>query len=79
MVIEIRIEYSTGRLELKDDTKKRHNFWIGELKGRTVTIHFGKVGAVGHAGSREFRTDKDARDFLSKRLKQKVEEGYKRV
>ena len=78
-MIEIEYKYSTGRLELTDEARGRHEFWKGELEGRTVTVQFGKVGTEGHKGSREFKTNEDARDFLNKRLRQKVEEGFKRV
>ena len=78
-MIEIDYKYSTGRLEFNDAARGRHEFWKADLEGRTVTIHFGKVGTEGHKGSREFRTNEEARDFLNKRLKQKVDEGFKRL
>lgn len=78
-MIQIEYEYSTGRLELRDETKGKRDFWMGELKGRTVTIHFGKIGTLGHTGARDFKTNQEARDFLDKRLKQKTNEGFQRV
>lgn len=72
-------EFSIGRLELKDEKTGRHDFWRDESKGKTVTIHFGKVGTPGHRGSREFKTIEAAREFLAKRLKQKMNEGYQQV
>jgi predicted DNA-binding WGR domain protein len=72
-------EFSTGRLELKDETTGRHDFWMGEVKGKTVTISFGKVGTQGHTGSREFKTTKGARNFLEQRLQQKLDEGFQKV
>jgi predicted DNA-binding WGR domain protein len=50
--------------QLKDEKNGRHEFWMGEIRKRTVTIQFGKVGFTGHRGSR---------------LKQKIEEGYQPV
>ena len=70
---------STGLYELKDEKTGRHEFWIGEAKGKAVTIQFGKVGTQGHRGSREFVTSEAAREFLDKRLQQKLAEGYKQV
>ena len=72
-------EVSTGMHELKDEESGCHEFWIGDVKGKAVTIHFGKVGTQGHRGSREFKTSEAAREFLNKRLQQKLEEGYKQI
>ena len=72
-------DVSTGRYERKDVESGRHEFWIGEVKGRTVTIHFGKVGSSGHRGSREFKSQEAGRDFLESRLAQKITEGYQKV
>ena len=72
-------EVSTGRYERLDEESGRHEFWIGEAKGRTVTIQFGSVGTTGHRGSREFKTPEAAREFLKSRLDQKIDEGYKQV
>jgi predicted DNA-binding WGR domain protein len=70
---------SSGRYERKDKASGLHEFWIGETKGVAVTIHFGKVGTPGHRGSREFKTTEAAKEFLTKRIQQKIEEGYKKV
>ena len=70
---------STGMYELKDEKSGRHEFWVGYVKGKAVTIQFGKIGAQGHRGSREFKTNEDARVFLDKRLQQKIQEGYQKV
>jgi len=78
-MIVSRAEVSTGLLELKDESTGRHDFWIGETNGKAVTIHFGKVGTPGHRGSREFKTAEAARNFLTRRLQQKLEEGYQQV
>lgn len=72
-------ELTTGRLEFKDESTGRHDFWIGETHGKAVSIHFGKVGSPGHRGTREFKTAEAAREFLERRLQQKIEEGYQQV
>ncbi|MGY5858879.1 MAG: WGR domain-containing protein [Candidatus Thorarchaeota archaeon] len=72
-------ELTTGRLVLKDESTGRHDFWIGETHGKSVAIHFGKVGSPGHRGFREFKTAEAAGQFLESRLNQKIEEGYQQV
>jgi predicted DNA-binding WGR domain protein len=72
-------EVSTGRYERLDEESSHHEFWIGEVRGRIVTIQFGSVGTTGHRGSREFKTPEAAREFLKARLDQKINEGYKQV
>jgi predicted DNA-binding WGR domain protein len=57
-----------------DDDQK---FWNAELIGKSVTIHFGKVGTSGHRGTREFSSIAAAEQFLAQRVRQKLEEGYK--
>ena len=75
----LETKVSTGLYELKDEKTSRHDFWVGEAKGKIVTIHFGKVGTQGHRGAREFKTTDDARKFLEERLQQKIGEGYQQV
>ena len=72
-------DLTTGRLEFKDESTGSHEFWIGTTHGKAVTIQFGKVGTVGHRGSREFKTAEAARKYLEGRLQQKIEEGYQLV
>ncbi|MHA1943455.1 MAG: WGR domain-containing protein [Candidatus Thorarchaeota archaeon] len=67
----------TGRYEFND--KHEHKFWEGDIKGKSVTFHFGKIGTPGLKASREFTTVEAAKKFLEKRLKLKIEEGYKLV
>ena len=73
------IDSASGRYERKDEASGLHEFWIGETNGKAVTIHFGKVGTPGHRGSREFNTTEAAREFLTKRIQKKMEEGYQKV
>ncbi|MHA2353419.1 MAG: WGR domain-containing protein, partial [Candidatus Thorarchaeota archaeon] len=65
--------FSTYRLELKEDSTGKHDFWIGESHGKSVTIHFGNVGTPGHRASREFNTAQAAKEFLMKRHQKKVD------
>lgn len=68
---------STGRYEFKDEHD--HKFWEGEVKGKAVTLHFGKIGTSGLRASREFTTVKSAKEFLEMRLQQKIREGFRLV
>ena len=61
---------NTGRYESKT------NFWIGEQRGKSVTIQFGKIGTKGIRASREFSTTTEAMEFINSRLKSKVENGF---
>jgi predicted DNA-binding WGR domain protein len=70
---------TTRRYERKDEVTGLYEFWMGEIKGKAVMVHFGKVGTPGHTGSREFKTTDAAKEFLLKRLQQKIAEGYQQV
>ncbi len=68
---------STPRLVQSDPINGTQQFWNAEVNGKSVTIHFGKVGTPGHRGSREFSSIDAAESFLAQRVRQKLEEGYK--
>ncbi len=67
-----KIEY-TARYE--------HNgeFWYAEIKRNVVTVHFGKIGTIGHAASREFGSIEAAKEFVKKRLASKIAQGFVKV
>lgn len=67
----------TGCLIQEDSNSGDQKFWNAEIKGTSVTIHFGKVGTQGTRGCREFTTYKAAEVFLAQRVRKKLEEGYK--
>ena len=68
----------TGRLILGDsNSEDDQKFWNAEIKGTSVTIHFGKVGTQGTTGCREFTSYEAAENFLAQRVRKKLEEGYK--
>ena len=67
----------TGCLIREDSISGDQKFWDAEIKGTSVTIHFGKVGTQGTRGSREFPTYEAAESFLAQRVRKKLEEGYK--
>jgi predicted DNA-binding WGR domain protein len=70
---------TTGRLVQDDPISGTQQFWNAEVNGKSVSIHFGKVGTPGHRGSREFSSIDAAERFLAQRVRQKLEEGYKPV
>ena len=67
----------TGRLFLGESNSEDQKFWNAEIKGTSVTIHFGKVGTPGTTGCREFTSYEAAEVFLAQRVRKKLEEGYK--
>jgi predicted DNA-binding WGR domain protein len=67
---------NTGRYE-KVDGMKDPEFWLAEIEGTTVTIQFGKVGTSGHRASRQFTSIQEAKEFVEKRLKDKLTQGFK--
>jgi len=68
---------NTGRLIQNNPINGTQQFWNAEVNGKSVSIHFGKVGTLGHRGSREFSSIDAAEKFLAQRVRQKLEEGYK--
>ncbi|TFH06924.1 MAG: WGR domain-containing protein [Candidatus Thorarchaeota archaeon] len=67
----------TGRLVQGEPGNGSQKFWNAEVKGNSVTIHFGKVGTTGTVGCREFKDYEAAEIFLAQRVRKKLEEGYK--
>ena len=68
---------TTGFYELRDFTGNGE-FWSASVKGKTVTIHFAKIGKPGTKASREFPSFKEALEFVEDRLKGKISEGYQK-
>ncbi len=67
--MSLKTQY-TGRYELDDE------FWSAEIKGKIVTIHFGKIGTAGHIASREFGSLDAAKKFVEDRLRSKIAKGF---
>jgi predicted DNA-binding WGR domain protein len=66
----------TGQLIRGEPGSSTQKFWNAEIKGKSVTIHFGIVGTPGTKGSREFASYEAAEMFLAQRVRKKLEEGY---
>ncbi|MFW9849827.1 MAG: WGR domain-containing protein [Candidatus Thorarchaeota archaeon] len=64
---------NTGRYESSTD------FWSAEIRGKSVTIHFGKIGRNGTRAAREFGSHAEAEYFVNQRLQAKIDEGFKLV
>ncbi|MHA1481226.1 MAG: WGR domain-containing protein [Candidatus Thorarchaeota archaeon] len=54
-------------------------FWQGVVERKFVHLHFGKIGTSGHKATREFPSAKAAIEFLEMRLKDKIEEGFRKA
>lgn len=67
----------TGRLIQGEPDTGNQKFWNAEIKGNSVTVHFGTVGTPGTTGCREFQSYEAAETFLAQRVRKKLEEGYK--
>ena len=67
----------TGRLIQGEPDTGNQKFWNAEIKGTSVTVHFGNVGTSGTTGCREFQSYEAAETFLAQRVRKKLEEGYK--
>ena len=61
---------NTGRYESATD------FWSAEIRGKSVTFHFGKIGTSGTRAAREFGSQAEAEYFVNQRLAAKVEDGF---
>src|SRR5262249_8911849 len=59
---------------LKDD--KSDKFWDIELKGKTVTVTFGKSGTKGQTKPKDFADEAAAKKEYDKLVTEKVKKGY---
>ncbi len=64
---------NTGRYESSTD------FWSAEIRGKSITVRFGKIGRNGTRASREFGSQAEAEYFVGERVKAKIEEGFRLV
>lgn len=70
---------NTGRYEQSHEIYERPKFWEYEIRETTVTIHFGKIGTRGIRASRDFISQDAAKEFVEKRLEEKLNEGFKLI
>src|SRR5262245_60102522 len=60
--------------EFTDD--KSNKFWNIELKGKTVTVVFGKIGTAGQTKPKDFSDEASAKKEHDKLVNEKVKKGY---
>jgi len=63
--------------EFKDKTSSK--FWEIEVKGSTVTVRYGKIGAIGHTTVKKMRSPGTAAGHAEKLTSAKLRSGYKEV
>lgn len=61
--------------ELSDGTSRK--FWNIDVKGKSFTVTFGKIGTKGQSQTKKFATAEKAQAEADKLIKQKTGKGYK--
>jgi predicted DNA-binding WGR domain protein len=57
-------------------TKDSKKFWEVEVKGKTVLIRYGRIGADGVTTLKKFGSSLEAQEFATKAVAEKVKKGY---
>src|SRR5262245_10649300 len=55
---------------------KSHKFWNIELKGKSFTVTYGRIGSAGQTQTKEFATEEKAKAEHDKLVKEKTAKGY---
>ena len=63
--------------EFKDD--KSNKFWEVSVSGKTVTIHYGRIGTNGQISVKDLNTPEEAETHAEKQATSKVKKGYKEI
>ena len=64
--------------EFKDKAANSFKFWQIELKGKKVTIQYGRIGIANPASMiKEFGTPDDAKKYSDTVIREKMNKGYK--
>ena len=62
-------------LEYKDHASNK--FWEINLKGKIVTLTYGKIGTKGQKTLKDdFATSEEAKKFAEKKINEKLKKGY---
>jgi predicted DNA-binding WGR domain protein len=61
--------------EFTDD--KSNKFWSIDLKGKTLTVVFGKIGTAGQTKPKDFPSEAAAQKEYDKLVREKTNKGYK--
>jgi DNA ligase-1 len=62
-----RFEYAQG---------SSNKFWEIDIRGREVTVHFGRIGTTGQRETKSFGDPAAARKHAAKKIDEKVNKGY---
>ena len=65
------------RFEFVDSTSNK--FWEVDVKGKTLSINFGKIGTNGQSKPKDFATPEKAKAEMEKLIKEKAGKGYVEV
>jgi predicted DNA-binding WGR domain protein len=64
--------------EFKDKTANSYKFWQIELKGKKITIQYGRIGIANPASMiKEFSTPEEAKKYSETVIREKTNKGYK--
>lgn len=64
--------------EFKDKAANSFKFWQIELKGKKVTIQYGRIGISNPASMiREFSNSEEAKKYSETVIREKTNKGYK--
>lgn len=64
--------------EFKDKATNSFKFWQVELKGKKVTIQYGRIGIANPANIiKEFSTPEEAKKYSETVIREKTNKGYK--
>jgi uncharacterized protein (TIGR02996 family) len=55
---------------------KSHKFWSIDVKGKTFTVTFGKIGTAGQSQTKTFKDDATAQTEADKLIREKTKKGY---
>src|ERR671922_1852593 len=68
-----------GRLPMRTfqySDAKSHKFWNIDLKGKSFTVNYGKVGTAGQSQTKSFPTPEKAQAEADKLIREKTGKGY---
>lgn len=57
-------------------TKDSKKFWEIEIKGKTVLVRYGRIGAEGVTTLKKFGSSVEAQEFATKSVTEKIKKGY---
>ena len=65
-------------LEFKDAATNSFKFWQIEIKGKKVTIKYGRIGIENPASMiKEFKNTEEAKKYSETVIREKTNKGYK--